>query len=124
MKFNITRHCKNRYIERVLGGLNNSPNIFLEILNMLNSATNITSKLSEENPRFILYLKERYGIDKGYNFLKKDNVIFVLSKHKGTKNLYEVITCYIKHKHIDKFKNTILSNDEIHLRLRQLKKEK
>ena len=40
MKFNITKHCKNRYIERVL-----------------NTGKNITSQLSEKLPRFILYIK-------------------------------------------------------------------
>ena len=45
MTFNITQHCKERYIERVLGGLNNSPNLYVNILKDLSSSKNITSNI-------------------------------------------------------------------------------
>lgn len=121
MNYNITKHCANRYTERVLGNLNNSKNLYTEILRCLSSGQNITSKLSETTPRFILYVKQRYGSDKGYNFIKKDKIIFVLTKRKGTEKLYDVITCYIENRHLEKFQNTALSKEEIYTKLSNLK---
>jgi hypothetical protein len=121
MTYNITQHCKERYIERVLGGLNNSPNIFIEMIRKLNAAKNITSQLSEEVPRFILYIKERYGADRGYTFLKNDNFIYVLIKRKGTKKVYDVITCYDRTEDLEKYKKTVLTNEQLYLKLKQLK---
>ena len=71
MKFNITTHCKNRYIERVLNNSGKCDNLYKQILSDLNTGKNISSQLSEKLPRFILYIKERYGSDKGYNIIKK-----------------------------------------------------
>lgn len=119
MKFFITKHCKERYIERVLGGLNSSPNILFTIFSDLNSGKNITSELSEKLPRFILYLKERYGKDKGYNIIKNNNTLFIAIKRKGTDNLYDVVTCYIDIDIYSKF-STCLTNKEIYLRLSTL----
>lgn len=123
MRYDITRHCKDRYIERVLGNLNNSDNLFVEMLKNLSTATNITSKLSETCPRFVLYVKERYG-SIGFNFLKKDHVIYVLTKHKGTKDLYDVITCYVESDALKKFENSALTNEQIYTRLRLVKTKK
>lgn len=120
MKFYITKHCRERYIERVLSGNNTKDNILLSILAELKSGTNITSKISEEYPRLILYLKERYE-NKGFNFIKKDHTLYVLVKRKGTQDLYDVITCYIEGPQLEMFKNTVLSNEEIHLKLKLLK---
>lgn len=122
MNYNITRHCAQRYIERVCGGLNASTNLYKDIIRSLNSATNITSKLSTDVPRFLLYVKERYGTDKGFNFLKNDHIIYVLTKRKGTEKLYDVLTCYIENNLFDKFKNTALSKEQIHMKLSMLKK--
>lgn len=115
MKFYITKHCKERYLERILGGLNSSPNLLLTIFNDLNNSKNITSELSTKLPRFILYLKERYG-NKGYNILKNNNTLFILIKRKGTLDLYDVITCYIDIDIYSKF-STVLTNKEIYLKL-------
>lgn len=120
MKFYITKHCKNRYIERVLNGLNTSDNILFTIFNELNCANNITSKISTDAPRFILYLKERYG-NQGYNILKYNNIIFICIKRKNTIDLYDVVTCYIDIDSINMFKHSTLSNDEIYLKLSMLK---
>ena len=111
MKYYITKHCKKRYIQRVLGGSNISSNILQTIFNDLNTATNITSKLSEEVPRFILHLKETYG-NKGYTILKKGHTIFPCIKRKGTKDLYDVVTCYVDLDDLKMFRNTVLSKDE------------
>ena len=119
-KFYVTKHCKQRYIERTLGGLNSSENILFTILSDLKSAKNITSQLSTENPRFILYIKERYG-NIGFNFLKSNHTIFVLTKRKQTNDLYDVITCYIENSDLEMFKNSILTNEQIYLKLSTLK---
>ena len=39
MKFNITKHCKNRYIERVLNNSGKYENLYKQILNDLNSSS-------------------------------------------------------------------------------------
>lgn len=118
--YNITKHCLKRYIERVLGGLNNSPNIYLEILMMLKTGVNVTSKLSEKHTRFILYVKDRYG-KRGYNFIKKDHTLFILSKRKGTEKIYDVITCYTEDENTYKiFDNSALSKNEIYFKLSEL----
>jgi len=122
MKFNITSHCKDRYRERVLGNTGVSDNLYKSILSDLNTGKNISSKLSTELPRFILYLKERYGSDKGYNIIQKGYTFFILTKRKNTVDLYDVITCYIEFDIYKKFSNTILTNDEIYLKLKLLPK--
>ena len=121
MKFYVTKHCKDRYRERVLGNTGSCNNLILTILNDLNTGKNITSKLSTELPRFILYMKEQYGSDKGYNIIQKDHIFFILTKRKSTENLYDVLTCYIEFDTFRKFSNTCLTNEEIHLKLANLK---
>ena len=120
MKFYITKHCKDRYRERVLGNTGSCDNLVLSILKDLNSGKNITSKLSTELPRFILYIKERYGSDKGYHIIQKDYTYFILTKRKNTENLYDVLTCYIEFDTFRKFSNTCLSKQEINLKLAML----
>lgn len=117
MKFNITRHCRDRYIERVLANSGKCDNLFITMLSDLKTGENITSKISESLPRFVLYLKERYGKDKGYTIIKKDYTFFILTKRKGTEDLYDVITCYIEYDTFRRFSKTILSKDQIHLKL-------
>lgn len=122
MRFYVSQHCKKRYFERVLANSNSCNNLLFQILNDLNSAKNITSFLADNYPRFVLYVKERYGKDIGFNFLKKDHTIFVATKRKGTIDLYDVLTCYIEDKTLEKFANTALSKEEIYFKLSTLKK--
>lgn len=123
MKYNITKHCSNRYVERVLGGINITNNLYTQILKDLSGGINVTSKISEKHPRYILYIKERYGSDKGYNFIKSGNIIFILTKRKNTNELYDVLTCYIETGVTYKvFDNTVLSKDEIYYKLSNIKK--
>ena len=120
MKFYITKHCKERYRERILGNTGIVNNLVIAILKDLNSGKNITSKLSTELPRFILYLKQQYGSDKGYNIIQKDHTFFILTKRKGTEDLYDVLTCYVEFETFKKFKHTVLTNEEIHFKLSTL----
>jgi len=123
MKFNITKHCSDRYVQRVLAGSNVINNLYVQILKDLSSGTNITSKISEKHPRYLLYVKERYGSDKGYTFIKKGDLIFLLTKRKNTNDLYDVLTCYIET--IDTYKrfdDSVLTKEEIYYKLSTLKK--
>lgn len=122
MNFFITKHCKDRYKERVLGN-NHVPDILMNILKELRNGTNVTSKFSEEYPRFILYLKERYT-DKNYNFIKFNSTIYILTKRKGTSDLYDVLTCYTEGPQLTSFKNTSLNKTDIYIRLKLLKNKK
>ena len=58
-----------------------------------------------------------YLKDKGYNIIQKDHTFFILTKRKGTENLYDVLTCYIEFDTFRKFSNTCLTKEEIHLKL-------
>lgn len=120
MNFHITNHCKDRYLERVLNGKNICNNMLFRILSDLNTSSNITSKISVECPRFILYLKEKYGNKRGYTLLKKDHTLFILTKRKGTEQLYDVVTCYIENDILKQFK-TVLSKQEVNLKLSLIK---
>lgn len=121
MKFYITKHCKERYLERVCGGLSSSQNLLMTILNDINKGKNITSKLSTEVPRFFLYIKTKYGSDKGYNIIENGNIWFITTKRKGTNNLYDVLTCYIQNHDIKRKFSTVLTNKEVNLKLSMLK---
>ncbi len=61
MKFFITKHCQQRYIERINNGLNVDDNVLFTILDKVNAGKDITNKIYDEIPRFILYLYEKYG---------------------------------------------------------------
>lgn len=124
MKYYITKHCKDRYLQRVLNGNNVKENLLSSILDDLKSGKLITSEISNKYPRFVLYLKETYGSDKGYNFIQKDNTIFVLCKRKGTEELYDVVTCYIESGVFESFNNTVLTDKEIYNRLALTKYKK
>ena len=119
MKFFITQHCKERYLERVFGGLNTSNHLLKTILNDLYIGKNITSEISEKHIRFLLYVKEKYG-NKGYNFIKNNNTIFITTKRKGTIDLYDVLTCYDMHNCFTQFDNSIMNKSEIYLKLKTI----
>lgn len=118
MKFYITSHCRNRYRERVLGNSNNQNDLLKVILKDLFSAKNITSKISTEVPRFTLFIKEKHG---NCNVLENNKTIFICKKRKETFDLYDVVTCYINKDNFKMFKGSVLSNEEIHLKLKMLK---
>lgn len=124
MKYYITKHCKDRYLQRVLNGNNVNENLLFSILDDLKFGKLITSEISNKYPRFVLYLKENYGADRGYNFIQKDNTIFVLCKRKGTESLYDVVTCYIESGVFESFNSTVLTDREIYNRLALTKYKK
>lgn len=122
MKYNITNHCKQRYIERILNHAT-ADNLFKQMLEELNSSKNITGEIANKVPRFILYVKERY--DNNVNILEsKDKTIFILTKMKDTANSYAVLTCYNKHNYLKMFEKSHMSNEEVYHKLKLLKSKK
>lgn len=123
--FYLSKHCIERYIERVNNGLSvKDENIIFAIRDRLNAGTDITTKVFEEVPRYILFLYEKYK-SAGITLMqsKEKDVIFVCQKRPGTVNLYDAITCYSSYKHLDKYKNTALSRSEIFIKIKEAKKK-
>lgn len=119
-KFHISQHCRERYIERINGGVNVDTNILLTVLNKLLGGTDITNKVFDEAPRYILFLYEKYK-DCKLTLIQNTDTIFVCKKRPGTDNLYDVLTCYSSHKHLDQFKNTTMSRADIFIKIKQIK---
>jgi len=122
MKFWLTQHCRERYVERILNGLNSVDNLNITIIKQMITGADITNKVYDDCPRYILYLYEKYG-QLGLTIIKAENVIFIAKKRKGTYNLYDVLTCYPYQdgKYLSQFKNTALSRDMIFLKIKQIK---
>lgn len=121
MRFWLTHHCKIRYVERVLNGNNNMENLNVTILKDISAGTDITSKVYDETPRYILYLYEKYK-ELGITIIRNKNILFIARKRKGTYNLYDVLTCYVDDgNYLRQFKNTALSREEIFLKIKLTK---
>lgn len=121
MKFWLTQHSKERYIERVLNGQNSVNNINFHILDVLKTGRDITSQIYDECPRYILFLYEKYKA-LGITIIKSQNILFITKKRKGTYHLYDVLTCYYDtENHLRQFKNTVLTRDQIFLKIKQIK---
>lgn len=122
MKFWLTHHSKVRYVERILNGLNNVENLNITILKQISSGTDITAKVYDECPRYILYLYEEYG-ELGLKIIRSGNVLFITKKRKGTYDLYDVLTCYFEDgKYLKQFKNTALSRENIFIKIKEIKR--
>ncbi len=122
MKFYISQHCQERWVERVNGGLNKDPHTLMSILQTINASKDITPKIFEDVPRYILYLYEKYK-SCGITIMSKDNIIFIAKKRKGAEKLYDVLTCYMDNNHLDQFKNTALKRSDIFIRIIEAKKK-
>lgn len=123
MKFWLTQHAKERYVERILNGLNNHENLNITILKQLSSGKDITNKIYDECPRYILFLYEKYK-ELGLTIIQNDNILFITKKRKGTHNLYDVLTCYFDNgSHLKQFKNTALTREEIFLKIKEIKRK-
>ncbi len=121
MKFWLTQHAKERYVERVLNGLNNLENLNVTILKHISGGADMTSKIYDECPRYILYLYEKYK-ELGITIIRNGNVIFITRKRKGAYHLYDVLTCFVDDGHyLKQFKNTALSRDQIFLKIKMIK---
>lgn len=122
MRFHISQHCQERWIERVNAGLNKDDHTLMKILHTLNDSKDITAKVFDDAPRYILYLYEKYK-SCNVTIMSGNGVIFVAKKRKGAENMYDVLTCYVEHKHLDQFRNTSLKRSEIFIRISEAKKK-
>ena len=123
MKFWLTQHSKERYVERVLNGLNTVDNLNVTILKQISAGVDITNKIYDECPRYILYLYEKYK-ELGLKIIKSGNVLFLTKKRKGTECLYDVITCYLENSnYLRQFKNTALSREMIFIKIKEIKRK-
>lgn len=117
-KFWLTQHSKERYVERILNGLNKVDNLNVTILKQLSAGKDITSEVYDKCPRYILFLYDKYKA-LGITIIKSDNVLFITKKRKGTDSLYDVLTCYFEDgRYLSQFKNTALSREEIFLKIK------
>ena len=122
MKFWITTHCRERYIERINNGLAINNNVLFSILNSLSTGRDITNKIYDDIPRYILYLYENYG-SVGQRIIKVGDIIYIVKKRPGTQDLYDVLTCFQDINSWDKYRNTILTREQIFMKIKQIKKE-
>lgn len=120
MKFFITSHLKTRYIERVLNNNDESIDVLKKILNDCYSAKNISSQVSNDNPRWLLYLMEKYK-KRGIQILKKDELYFIAYKREGTIDLFDVVTCYYGDETYNTFKQSKMKRADIFLKIKMLK---
>ena len=119
MKFFITGHLKQRYIERVLNNKETN-NLCTDILKDCSASKNISSHVSNDNPRWLLYLMEKYK-KRGIQILKKDDLYFIAYKREGTNDLYDVVTCYYGDETYNTFKKSSMKRSDIFLKIKQLK---
>lgn len=123
MKFFITHHAGERYIERIRGGINpTTTNLFTDMLKELSTGKDITNKIYDEVPRYILYLYEKYK-QLGLTIIHSNQTLYICRKRPGTQNLFDVITCYNDHRHLEQFKNTAMSREEVFLKIKMIKKQ-
>lgn len=121
-KFNISKHARQRYIERILCGSNSKDNLLIEILNQLRNSQDITNKIFDETPRYILFLYEKYNCCK-LTILQHKDILFICRKQEGTDNMLNIVTCYNSHNHLSQFKNSSLSREDVFLKIKIIKKE-
>ncbi len=114
MKIWITNHCKERYVERVNEGRCTD---VVDILKAISSGKDITNKVLDDAPRYILYLYEKYNEFK-LTIIKNNNVIFILRKKD---DVYHAITCFKDENYLSMYKNTSMSRADIYLKIRLLK---
>lgn len=122
-KFWVTQHARERYIERILNGMmpfDGDLNVIM--ITKANQGQDITSKLYDECPRYILFLYEKYN-ELGLSIIKSGEVIFIVKKRKGAYFLHDIVTCYLDNgKLFKQFKETVLTREQIFLKIKEAKR--
>ena len=121
MNIFITTHAKQRYRERFLDNSHNV-NILPLMLKDIHSGKDITQKIYNDVPRFILYLYEKYE-ELGISIIESidKNKIFILKKKDKSIDCLYVITCIKSENYLNQFKNTSLSREDIFLKIKTIK---
>ena len=114
MSYFITKHCKERFAQRI-APFNNVK----EILNTVYNGKDITNTIFDKYPRYILYLYERYN-ECNIKIIQNGNSNFICRNRPGTINMLDVLTCYTGSGY-DKFGNTELTRQEIYIRIKMAK---
>lgn len=123
MKFWLTDHVKKRYIERVVNGVNNFENLNVSILKHISTGKDITNKVYDECPRYILFLYEKYK-QLGITIMLANDVLFITKKRKGTYDLYDVLTCYpYTGDYLRTFKTSVLPREIIFMKIKEIKRK-
>lgn len=122
MKYFITKHCKERYIQKIKNGLNSTDDILIEILKLVSAGKDITNKIFDEVPRYIIHLYEKYE-NANIKIYLNQNIIFILKKRIGTQDLYDVLTTYhYTDNYLEVYKHSVLSRQDIYIKISLLKK--
>lgn len=124
MKLYVTEHARQRYVERVCNGLNTSNNLLKLMMNNIYAAKEVSSQISNDNPRFILHIHEKF-LRKGVKVFLHDNVYYIGLPGEGRSlGKTVIVTCY--HEGGDRmrmFKESSMSRTEIFIRLKMVKKK-
>lgn len=118
MRAFITQHCRNRYMERV----GKTPNSLQDIAKIVESGTDVTNKIFDAAPRFILHLYTKYKTA-NIKIIFKDGVHYITTKRKGADNLYDVMTCYQGDDRFKMYANSVIPRKEIYFQIGELKRK-
>lgn len=120
MRYYLTAHAISRYVERINNGLHNSDSEINVMLKKLYAGRDVTNKVFDECPRYILYLYERYEMLT--RIVESDGIIFICNKRKGTVALYDVITCYKKTDgFLRQWKESVMPRQEVFIKIKLIK---
>lgn len=120
MRYYLTAHAISRYVERINNGLHNSDSEINVMLKKLYAGRDVTNKVFDECPRYMLYLYERY--ESLVSIVESDGIIFICNKRKGTEALYDVITCYKKTDgFLRQWKESVMPRQEVFIKIKLIK---
>lgn len=119
MRIWVSTHCRDRYYERV-SNIPPDGGFTMKIINNITNGKDITEKIFDEAPRYILYLHEKYG-EVGQRIIEHDQVIYLLKRQKETKDTFTAITCFKNEDFLSQFKNTSMSRSEIYIKIKLAK---
>jgi hypothetical protein len=114
MSYFITKHCKDRFLERIAPFSD-----VREILKIVYSGSDLTNTIFDKYPRYILYLYERYS-ECSIKIVQNGDVTFICKRRPDTQSTFDVMTCY-RADSFDKFGKTALPRQEIYLRIKIIK---
>lgn len=123
MRWDISKHARDRYLERVPVSMHTNQNTNISILESLRSSKDVTNKIFNEVPRYILYLYERYN-ELGLLIMRSsDGIIYLCRKKEGTFNTMSIVTCFMEDRYLDNFRNSAMSRQDVFFKISCIKKK-